>query len=203
MSKWWLARPSSRWYYKRVTALASFRLNRVIYARLESRRSSLGLGSTRRIFYYDKLYWKCLKCRYQIDQLYNEFSYSFVTIFVLKNVTVPFFLFQGCSENRGSPGKIGGLRGSGCDSGNSATSQSSSRGHHGNDNSRDGDLLAHAASALRRLNFKSAGGSRSCKAVPKVVVMGSSTNSETTINTSTDSANTTVTMVKQQWPILS
>ncbi|CAG5083067.1 Protein of unknown function [Cotesia congregata] len=34
--------------------------------------------------------------------------------------------------------------------------------------SKDTDLLAHAASALRRLHFKSAGGSRSCRTVPKV-----------------------------------
>ncbi|CAD6210170.1 GSCOCG00010875001-RA-CDS, partial [Cotesia congregata] len=60
--------------------------------------------------------------------------------------------------------------------------------------SKDTDLLAHAASALRRLHFKSAGGSRSCRTVPKVVIMGSSTASETTINTSTDSANTQVTL---------
>ena len=58
--------------------------------------------------------------------------------------------------------------------------------------SRDGDLFSSAASALRRLHFKSVGGSRT---VPKLVVMGSSTASENTINTSTDSANTMVTMV--------
>ncbi|XP_046738061.1 uncharacterized protein LOC124406627 [Diprion similis] len=53
------------------------------------------------------------------------------------------------------------------------------------------------ASALkRRFHFKSTGGSRSyTRTVPKVVVMGSSTASETTINTSTDSTNTMVTMV--------
>ncbi|KZC12937.1 GTP-binding protein RAD, partial [Dufourea novaeangliae] len=67
--------------------------------------------------------------------------------------------------------------------------------HNGTENSRENDLLSHAASALRRLHFKSAGGSRSCRTVPKVVVMGSSTASETTINTSTDSANTMLTMV--------
>ncbi|KAK0073835.1 hypothetical protein PV325_009159, partial [Microctonus aethiopoides] len=60
---------------------------------------------------------------------------------------------------------------------------------------KESDLLAHAASALRRLHFKSAGGSRSCRTVPKVVVRGSSTASETTINTSTESANTMVTMI--------
>lgn len=68
--------------------------------------------------------------------------------------------------------------------------------YNGTENSRETDLLSHAASALRRLHFKSAGGSRSCRTVPKVVVMGSSTASETTINTSTDSANTMLTMVK-------
>ncbi|XP_068990142.1 uncharacterized protein [Neodiprion pinetum] len=53
------------------------------------------------------------------------------------------------------------------------------------------------ASALKkRFHFKSTGGSRSCtRTVPKVVVMGSSTASETTINTSTDSTNTMVTLI--------
>nr|XP_050851431.1 uncharacterized protein LOC127064437 isoform X1 [Vespula vulgaris] len=116
---------------------------------------------------------------------------------------------KGCLENRGSPGRSGGAgggggggggggsRGTGCDSGESQ-SQPSRGGRHGaseSSSSKDGDLLSHAASALRRLHFKSAGGSRSCRTVPKVVVMGSSTASETTINTSTDSANTMVTMV--------
>lgn len=80
----------------------------------------------------------------------------------------------------------------------SQTSRVSNATHryNGTENSRETDLLSHAASALRRLHFKSAGGSRSCRTVPKVVVMGSSTASETTINTSTDSANTMLTMVK-------
>ncbi|XP_069687421.1 uncharacterized protein [Periplaneta americana] len=72
---------------------------------------------------------------------------------------------------------------------------------------RDGehDLLSTASSALRRLHFKSAGGSRANKKhqqsqqpVPKVVIMGSSTtstSSNNTINTSTDSANTVATMI--------
>ncbi|XP_014603249.1 PREDICTED: flocculation protein FLO11-like isoform X1 [Polistes canadensis] len=118
---------------------------------------------------------------------------------------------KGCLENRGSPGRAGGgaggeggggggsSRGTGCDSGESQSQPSrGSGGRHGGSegsSSKDGDLLSHAASALRRLHFKSAGGSRSCRTVPKVVVMGSSTASETTINTSTDSANTMVTMV--------
>lgn len=75
-------------------------------------------------------------------------------------------------------------------------SQSRRSNNHATDNFiKDSDFLAHAASALRRLHFKSAGGSRSCRTVPKVVVRGSSTTSETTINTSTDSAATVVTMV--------
>lgn len=98
-----------------------------------------------------------------------------------------------CSDSRGSFSKVGNLKGNGCDSGNLATSQSS-RGQHGTENSRDGDLLSQAASALRRFHFKTAG-TRSCRAVPQVVVMGSSTASETTINTSTDSANTMMTLV--------
>ncbi|XP_021921879.1 mucin-5AC-like isoform X2 [Zootermopsis nevadensis] len=67
------------------------------------------------------------------------------------------------------------------------------------------DLLSTASSALRRLHFKSAGGSRANKKhqpsqqpVPKVVIMGSSTtstSSNNTINTSTDSANTVATMI--------
>ncbi|XP_066249777.1 uncharacterized protein [Euwallacea similis] len=64
------------------------------------------------------------------------------------------------------------------------------------------DLIATAASALRRLHFKT--GRNATKTgskpsqnqpVPKVIVMGSSTASETTINTSTDSSNTIVTTV--------
>ena len=77
----------------------------------------------------------------------------------------------------------------------SRISNATAHRHNGTENSRETDLLSHAASALRRLHFKSAGGSRSCRTVPKVVVMGSSTASETTINTSTDSANTMLTMV--------
>ena len=66
------------------------------------------------------------------------------------------------------------------------------------------DLISTASSALRRLHFKSAGGSRQKKhqppqqPVPKVVIMGSSTtstSSNNTINTSTDSANTVATMI--------
>ena len=69
----------------------------------------------------------------------------------------------------------------------------------------DHDLLATASSALRRLHFKSTGGSRGNKKhqpsqqpVPKVVIMGSSTtstSSNNTINTSTDSANTVATLI--------
>ena len=77
----------------------------------------------------------------------------------------------------------------------SRISNATAHRHNGTENARETDLLSHAASALRRLHFKSAGGSRSCRTVPKVVVMGSSTASETTINTSTDSANTMLTMV--------
>ncbi|XP_043286833.1 serine-rich adhesin for platelets-like isoform X2 [Venturia canescens] len=122
---------------------------------------------------------------------------------------------QGCSPtNRGSPAKGGSARGSGADSGESQSSPARGHRNHHNANctsttgsgsstsdgtsssTRDGDLLAHAASALRRLHFKSAGGSRSCRStVPKVVVRDSSNASETTINTSTDSANTMITMV--------
>jgi hypothetical protein len=67
------------------------------------------------------------------------------------------------------------------------------------------DLLSTASSALRRLHFKSTGGSRGNKKhqpsqqpVPKVVIMGSSTtstSSNNTINTSTDSANTVATLI--------
>ncbi|KAJ9580308.1 hypothetical protein L9F63_004024, partial [Diploptera punctata] len=67
------------------------------------------------------------------------------------------------------------------------------------------DLISTASSALRRLHFKSAGGSKLNKKhqqtqqpVPKVVIMGSSTtstSSNNTINTSTDSANTVATMI--------
>lgn len=66
-------------------------------------------------------------------------------------------------------------------------------------------MLATASSALRRLHFKSTGGSRGNKKhqpsqqpVPKVVIMGSSTtstSSNNTINTSTDSANTVATLI--------
>ncbi|KAE8750195.1 hypothetical protein FOCC_FOCC003001, partial [Frankliniella occidentalis] len=67
------------------------------------------------------------------------------------------------------------------------------------------DLLSSASSALRRLHFKSSA-SRRYKGkhanlqqqpppIPTVVIMGSSTTSETTINTSTDSATTQVTAV--------
>lgn len=105
---------------------------------------------------------------------------------------------QGCSRNRESATRCGSLGSNACDQGDTSQSQPS-RGQHGADSGsggggggRDGDLLS---SAIRRFNFKSAGGSRSCRTVPKVVVMGSSTASETTINTSTDSANTMLTMV--------
>ncbi|XP_060516200.1 uncharacterized protein LOC132695749 isoform X2 [Cylas formicarius] len=64
------------------------------------------------------------------------------------------------------------------------------------------DLISTATSALRRLHFKTGRNATktSSKAqqnqpVPKVIVMGSSTASETTINTSTDSSNTIVTTV--------
>lgn len=114
---------------------------------------------------------------------------------------------QGCLvDGRGSNRRISGnsRNNDGTDS-TTAESQSQSQTsrvsnathrYNGTENSRETDLLSHAASALRRLHFKSAGGSRSCRTVPKVVVMGSSTASETTINTSTDSANTMLTMVK-------
>ncbi|KAK9873727.1 hypothetical protein WA026_002084 [Henosepilachna vigintioctopunctata] len=61
------------------------------------------------------------------------------------------------------------------------------------------DLITTATSALRRLNFKTGRNTtrgstkQDTAAVPKVVVMGSSTASENTINTSTDSSNTIVT----------
>ncbi|KAF5282517.1 hypothetical protein FQA39_LY04924 [Lamprigera yunnana] len=60
------------------------------------------------------------------------------------------------------------------------------------------DLFTTATSALRRLHFKSGRAStknatKSQGPVPKVIVMGSSTTSETTLNTSTDSSNTIVT----------
>ncbi|KAH0953635.1 hypothetical protein HN011_001603, partial [Eciton burchellii] len=97
----------------------------------------------------------------------------------------------GCSRSRDSATRCGSLGSGACDTGDTTQSQPS-RGQHGADSGRDGDLLS---SAIRRFNFKSAGGSRSCRTVPKVVVMGSSTASETTINTSTDSANTMLTMV--------
>ncbi|KAJ8925410.1 hypothetical protein NQ315_009242 [Exocentrus adspersus] len=66
------------------------------------------------------------------------------------------------------------------------------------------DLITTATSALRRLHFKtgrnatktsSAKQQSQNQPVPKVIVMGSSTASETTINTSTDSSNTIVTTV--------
>ncbi|XP_017769600.1 PREDICTED: uncharacterized protein LOC108557553 isoform X4 [Nicrophorus vespilloides] len=61
------------------------------------------------------------------------------------------------------------------------------------------DLITTATSALRRLNFKTGrcttktNNKTQGQNVPKVIVMGSSTASETTINTSTDSSNTIVT----------
>ncbi|KAK4884754.1 hypothetical protein RN001_001025 [Aquatica leii] len=60
------------------------------------------------------------------------------------------------------------------------------------------DLFTTATSALRRLHFKSGrtstkNATKSQGPVPKVIVMGSSTTSETTLNTSTDSSNTIVT----------
>ncbi|XP_025831617.1 uncharacterized protein LOC108734398 isoform X2 [Agrilus planipennis] len=62
------------------------------------------------------------------------------------------------------------------------------------------DLITTATSALRRLHFKTGRGITKTNAktqaqtpVPKVVLMGSSTASETTINTSTDSSNTMIT----------
>ncbi|XP_048517878.1 uncharacterized protein LOC109534899 isoform X2 [Dendroctonus ponderosae] len=64
------------------------------------------------------------------------------------------------------------------------------------------DLIATAASALRRLHFKTGRNATKTSSkpqpsqpVPKVIVMGSSTASEATINTSTDSSNTIVTTV--------
>ncbi|RZC41836.1 uncharacterized protein BDFB_011396 [Asbolus verrucosus] len=62
------------------------------------------------------------------------------------------------------------------------------------------DLISTATSALRRLHFKTGrnatkNSSKQAQSVPKVIVMGSSTASETTINTSTDSSNTIVTTV--------
>ncbi|XP_063919611.1 spermatogenesis-associated protein 31H1 isoform X2 [Zophobas morio] len=61
------------------------------------------------------------------------------------------------------------------------------------------DLISTATSALRRLHFKTGRNatknSTKSQSVPKVIVMGSSTASETTINTSTDSSNTIVTTV--------
>ncbi|XP_056638579.1 uncharacterized protein LOC130446379 [Diorhabda sublineata] len=61
------------------------------------------------------------------------------------------------------------------------------------------DLITTATSALRRFHFKTGRNatknSKQSQSVPKVIVMGSSTASETTINTSTDSSNTIVTTV--------
>ncbi|XP_068893709.1 uncharacterized protein [Tenebrio molitor] len=62
------------------------------------------------------------------------------------------------------------------------------------------DLISTATSALRRLHFKTGrnatkNSAKQSQSVPKVIVMGSSTASETTINTSTDSSNTIVTTV--------
>ncbi|XP_023310600.1 uncharacterized protein LOC108908860 [Anoplophora glabripennis] len=66
------------------------------------------------------------------------------------------------------------------------------------------DLITTATSALRRLHFKTGRNATKTSSskqqpqnqpVPKVLVMGSSTASETTINTSTDSSNTIVTTV--------
>ncbi|XP_023012297.2 uncharacterized protein [Leptinotarsa decemlineata] len=64
------------------------------------------------------------------------------------------------------------------------------------------DLITTATSALRRLHFKTGRNAtknsttkQQNQPVPKVIVMGSSTASETTINTSTDSSNTIVTTV--------
>jgi Rad/Gem-related GTP binding protein 1 len=81
-------------------------------------------------------------------------------------------------------------------------SSTSSLSSSGTPPSGDHDLFSTASSALRRLHFKSAGGSRGNKKhqqpVPKVVIMGSSTtstSSNNTINTSTDSANTVATMI--------
>lgn len=71
--------------------------------------------------------------------------------------------------------------------------------------SSSSDLLATASSALRRLHFKSSNAYRSTRnriphdqIIPKVTVVGSrsiSTDSSATMNTSTDSANTAMTMV--------
>lgn len=62
----------------------------------------------------------------------------------------------------------------------------------------DSNLISTATSALRRLHFKSGRNATKTRTtngttVPKVIVMGSSSTSETTINTSTDSANTVIT----------
>ncbi|XP_048506407.1 uncharacterized protein LOC105694056 [Athalia rosae] len=103
------------------------------------------------------------------------------------------------SDNRDSPRKFCGSRGSGGGSGNGsgANSRGSQSSPSRNHQSVVANALDGAASAFqRRLYFRTAGGSRSCtRTVPKVVVMGSSTASETTINTSTDSANTMVTLI--------
>ncbi|XP_015837636.1 uncharacterized protein LOC664242 isoform X2 [Tribolium castaneum] len=56
------------------------------------------------------------------------------------------------------------------------------------------DLISTATSALRRLHFKT-GRNATKNSTKQVIVMGSSTASETTINTSTDSSNTIVTTV--------
>uniref|UniRef100_A0A6P7FH67 Uncharacterized protein LOC114330282 n=1 Tax=Diabrotica virgifera virgifera TaxID=50390 RepID=A0A6P7FH67_DIAVI len=64
------------------------------------------------------------------------------------------------------------------------------------------DLITTATSALRRFHFKTgrnatktSSSKQQGQPVPKVIVMGSSTASETTINTSTESSNTIVTTV--------
>ncbi|XP_023246816.1 uncharacterized protein LOC106639394 [Copidosoma floridanum] len=76
-----------------------------------------------------------------------------------------------------------------------ATASSSSREHRNSHAGlRDNDFLANAASALqRRFHFTKSSGNRNN--VPKLIIRDSSTASETTINTSTDSQTTLITLV--------
>ncbi|GLG99673.1 Uncharacterized protein GBIM_06084 [Gryllus bimaculatus] len=109
------------------------------------------------------------------------------------------------SERKGSSAMAGGRSGRsgaascGASPAHSAAPASASADAHPAPHS-GGDFLATASSALRRLHFSRAGKANRQQQppVPKVVIMGSSTastSSNTTINTSTDSANTVATLV--------
>ncbi|XP_034230159.1 uncharacterized protein LOC117638997 [Thrips palmi] len=94
-------------------------------------------------------------------------------------------------------------RSSGSSSGTHSADGSPSHSASRPDGRPESDLLSSASSALRRLHFKSSASRRykgkhagnATPPIPTVVIMGSSTTSETTINTSTDSATTQVTAV--------